>query len=183
MDVSLKKVAARSGPTLQTWITLKWLNLFMSFFRIWKSGIFVAICSWFRPFLWNHLGMRAFEKKVFKNLFSELGRKMSFSEKPQKLLNFDNALWPNHLAYSKPKGTCGKTMAISFIWHPGISNRPTCWVTMTLWKSWPQLSNLWWMPNSVSKGFGPIMTKGSCRRFQQYSLLCNEADLNFLFRQ
>ena len=144
MDVSLKKVAARSGPTLQTQITLKWLTLFMSFFRIWKSGIFVAICSWFHPFLWNRLGMRAFWKKVFKNLFSELGRKMRFSKKPQKLLNFDNALWPNHLAYSKPKGTCGKTMSISFhhfIWHPGISNWPTCWVTVTFRKSWPTSGN------------------------------------------
>ena len=109
----------------------------MSFFRIWKSGIFVVICSWFHPFLSNRLRMRAFWKKFFKNLFSELGRKMRFSEKPQKLLNFDNALWPNHLAYSKPKGTCGKTMSISFIWHPGISNWPTCWVTVTFWKSWP----------------------------------------------
>ena len=34
MDVSLEKVAARSGPTLQTNITLKWLTLIMSFFRI-----------------------------------------------------------------------------------------------------------------------------------------------------
>ena len=137
MDVSLKKVAARSGPTLQTQITLKWLTLFMSFFRIWKSGIFVAICSWFHPFLSNRLRMRAFWKKVFKNLFSELGRKMWFSEKRQKLLNFDNALWPNHLTYSKPKGICGKTKSISFFWHSGILNWPTCWVTVTLWKSWP----------------------------------------------
>ena len=34
MDVSLKKVDARSGPTLQKYITLKRLTLFMSFFRI-----------------------------------------------------------------------------------------------------------------------------------------------------
>ena len=141
MDVSLDKVAVRSGPTLQTQITLKWLTLFMSFFRIWKSGIFVAICSRFHPFLSNRLRMRAFWKKVFKNLFLELGRKMWFSEKRQKLLNFDNALWPNHLTYSKPIGICGKTKSISFIWHSGILNWPTCWVTVTLWKSWPTLGN------------------------------------------
>ena len=34
MDVSLEKVTARSGPTLQTSITQKRLTLFMSFFRI-----------------------------------------------------------------------------------------------------------------------------------------------------
>ena len=31
-----------------------------------------------------------------------------------------------------------------------------------------QLSNLWWMPNSVSKGFDTAMKKGSSRRFKQY---------------
>ena len=102
MDVSLKMSASLKGPTLQTWITQKWPNIFMCFFRIWKSGIFVAICSWFHPFLSNCLRMRAFWKKVFKNLFLELGRKMWFSEKRQKLLYFDKALWPNHLTYSKP---------------------------------------------------------------------------------
>ena len=60
MDVSHEKVAARSGTTLKTWITLRWLALFMSFFRVWKSGILMAICSWFHPFLSNRLRMRAF---------------------------------------------------------------------------------------------------------------------------
>ena len=109
----------------------------MSFFRIWKSGIFVAICSWFHPFLSNCLRMRAFWKKVFKNLFLELGRKMWFSEKRQKLLYFDKALWPNHLTYSKPLGISGKTMSISFIWYPGIWNLSSHWVTVALWKWWP----------------------------------------------
>ena len=109
----------------------------MSFFRIWKSGIFVAICSWFHPFLSNCLLMRAFWKKVFKNLFLELGRKMWFSEKRQKLLYFDKALWPNHLTYSKPLGISGKTMSISFIWYPGIWNLSSHWVTVALWKWWP----------------------------------------------
>ena len=109
MDVSLKMSASLKGPTLQTWITKKWPNIFMCFFRIWKYGIFVAICSWFHPFLSNCLLMRAFWKKVFKNLFLELGRKMWFSEKRQKLLYFDKALWPNHLTYSKPLGISGKT--------------------------------------------------------------------------
>ena len=30
----------------------------------------------------------------------------------------------------------------------------------------PQLSNLWWMPNSVSIGFGTAMKMGSSRRFK-----------------
>ena len=109
----------------------------MCFFRIWKYGIFVAICSWFHPFLSNCLLMRAFWKKVFKNLFLELGRKMWFSEKRQKLLYFDKALWPNHLTYSKPLGISGKTMSISFIWYPGIWNLSSHWVTVALWKRWP----------------------------------------------
>ena len=98
---------------------------------------FVAICSWFHPFLSNCLRMRAFWKKVFKNLFLELGRKMWFSEKRQKLLYFDKALWPNHLTYSKPLGISGKTMSISFIWYPGIWNLSSHWVTVALWKWWP----------------------------------------------
>ena len=134
MDVSLKMSASLKWPTLQTWITQKWPNIFMCFFRIWKSGIFVAICSWFHPFLSDCLLMRAFWKKVFKKLFLELGRKLWFSEKCQKLLNFNNGLWPNHLTYSKPKGICGKTKSISFIWLLGILNWPSCWVTVTLWK-------------------------------------------------
>ena len=35
-------------------------------------------------------------------------------------------------------------------------------------KSFTQLSNLWWMPNSVSKGFDTAMKMGSTRRFKQY---------------
>ena len=31
-----------------------------------------------------------------------------------------------------------------------------------------QLSNLWWMPNSVSKGFDTAMKTGSSRRFKRY---------------
>ena len=31
-----------------------------------------------------------------------------------------------------------------------------------------QLSNLWWMPNSVSKCFGTAMRTGSSRRFKRY---------------
>ena len=32
----------------------------------------------------------------------------------------------------------------------------------------PQLSNLWWMPNSVRMGFGTAMRTGSSRRFKRY---------------
>ena len=32
----------------------------------------------------------------------------------------------------------------------------------------PQLSNLWWIPNSVSKGFDAVMKTGSSRRFKRY---------------
>ena len=94
--------------------------------------------------------MRAFWKKVFKNLFLELGRKMWFSEKRQKLLYFDKALWPNHLTYSKPLGISGKTMSISFIWYPGIWNLSSHWVTVALWKWWP------------SKGSGRKWVIGPC---------------------
>ena len=42
----------------------------------------------------------------------------------------------------------------------------------TLWRhrslSLPQLSNLWWIPNSVSKGFDTAMKRGSSRRFKRY---------------
>ena len=31
-----------------------------------------------------------------------------------------------------------------------------------------QLSNIWWMPNSVSKGFDTAMRTGSSRRFKRY---------------
>ena len=31
-----------------------------------------------------------------------------------------------------------------------------------------QLSNLWWIPNSVCIGFGPAMKTGSSRRFKRY---------------
>ena len=32
----------------------------------------------------------------------------------------------------------------------------------------PQISNLWWMPNSVSKGFDTAVKMGSSRRFKRY---------------
>ena len=101
MDVSLKMSASLKGPTIQIWITKKWPNIYMCFFRIWKCGIFVAICSWFHPFLSNCLQMRAFWKKVFKSLFSAQGKKFRFSEKWKKVLDFDNALWPNYSTYNK----------------------------------------------------------------------------------
>ena len=84
--------------------------------------------------------MRAFWKKVFKNLFLELGRKMWFSKKHQKLLYFDKALWPNHLTYSKPLSISGKTMSISFIHFVGlrISDHPfeTCWYCWRYREPW-----------------------------------------------
>ena len=33
---------------------------------------------------------------------------------------------------------------------------------------WPQLSNLWWLPNSVSKGFGTAIKTVSLRRVKRY---------------
>ena len=33
----------------------------------------------------------------------------------------------------------------------------------------PQLSNLWWMPNSVCSGFGTAMRMGSFRLFKRYT--------------
>ena len=96
MDISSGMSAARSGPTLQTWITQKWLNIFMSFFSVWKSGIFVTIWNFFHAFLSNRLWRRAFWKWVFKKRISALGRNMWFSKKHQKVPDFDNTLWPNH---------------------------------------------------------------------------------------
>ena len=105
MDISPKKSAVWSGPTLQYWIIGKWLNIFLSFFRIWKSGIFVAIWSWFYAFLSNRLGIRAFWKKNLDFVFTAgLGRKKGSYEKHQKALNFVNVLLPNHLVYNKAKG-------------------------------------------------------------------------------
>ena len=74
-------------------------------------------------------------KKVLKQFFLDLGRNMWFSKIRQKLLKL------NHLTYIKPKGIWGKTKVITFIWHPRILNFPTCWVTVTLWKSWPTLGD------------------------------------------
>ena len=36
-----------------------------------------------------------------------------------------------------------------------------------VWKA-TQLSNLWWIPNSIRIGFGPVMKTGSSRQFKQY---------------
>ena len=83
--------------------------------------------------------MRAVWKKVFKNLFSAQCEKFRFSEKCQKVLDFDNALWPNHSSHNKAKGIYGKMISISFIWHPGVWNMPTGWVTMAQGKSWPHV--------------------------------------------
>ena len=41
-----------------------------------------------------------------------------------------------------------------------------CHTRQNLWPS--QLSNLWWMSNSVCMGFGTAMRTGSSRRFKQY---------------
>ena len=71
------------------------------------------------------------------------------------------------------------------IYHPGLVSsvqwRPRSLVTNTFFpfrlssiKIWfdiihvkAQLSNLWWMPNSVRIGFGPAMKTGSSRRFKR----------------
>ena len=41
-------------------------------------------------------------------------------------------------------------------------------VEFILFQRWIQLSNLWWMPNSVSKGFDIAMKMGSSRRFKRH---------------
>ena len=75
MDVSLKMSASLSGPTLQTWITQKWLNIFKSLFlymKIWDICDCLQLVSWIF-FKWGH-----FEKKVFKNMFSAQGKNSDF---------------------------------------------------------------------------------------------------------
>ena len=99
----------------------------------------MTFSSWFQKFSSNSLQMRAVWKKVFKNLFSAQCEKFSFSEKCQKVLDFDNALWPNHSTHNKAKGIYGKMISISFIWHPRVWNMPTGWVTMAQGKSWPHV--------------------------------------------
>ena len=54
--------------------------------------------------------------------------------------------------------------------------KPTCSLKSSTWSNielrvhWvTQLSNLQWMPNSVSIGFGTAMKTGSSRRFRRYS--------------
>ena len=42
-----------------------------------------------------------------------------------------------------------------------------------------QLSNLWWMPNSVSKGFDTAMKTGSSRRFKRYPTTYSECQVSF----
>ena len=44
-----------------------------------------------------------------------------------------------HLTHNKAKGISGKMISISFIWHPGVWNMPTGWVTMAQGKSWPHV--------------------------------------------
>ena len=48
------------------------------------------------------------------------------------------------------------------------NNSPTL-LFMDWFHSSSQLSNLWWMPNSVPIGFGPAVKMGSSRRFKWYS--------------
>ena len=72
-------------------------------------------------------------------MFSAQGKKFWFSEKCQKVLDFDNALWSNHSTHNKAKGIFGKMISISFIWHPGVWNIPTGWITIAQGKSWPHV--------------------------------------------
>ena len=45
-------------------------------------------------------------------------------------------------------------------WRMGLKDSVKAWS--------PQLSNLWWMANSVSKGFDTARRTGSSRRFKRY---------------
>ena len=56
-------------------------------------------------------------------------------------------------------------------WIPSKWNIMVSWLVSSIEKVLKisaQLSNLWWMPNSVSKGFDTAMKTGSARRFQRY---------------
>ena len=52
-----------------------WLNVFRASCWIQISGIFVAVGSWFHALPSSFFQMKAFKKKVFKKLFSVLGKK------------------------------------------------------------------------------------------------------------
>ena len=130
---------------------------------IWKFGIFVTVSSWFQKISSNSLQMRAVWKKVFKNLFSARCDKFSFLEKCQKVLDFDNALWPNHSTHNKAKGIYGKMIFISFIWHPRVWNMPTGWVTMAQGKSWPHvgIGKKWVIrPYHLACPWSRVLTRG-----------------------
>ena len=56
-------------------------------------------------------------------------------------------------------------------WIPSKWNIMVSWLVSSIGKVLKissQLSNLWWMPNSVSKGFDTAMRTGSSRRFKRY---------------
>ena len=55
--------------------------------------------------------------------------------------------WPSVLMYCVKASHC---VHVWYIYYP------------------PQLSNLWWMPNSVSKGFDTTMRMGSSRQVKRY---------------
>ena len=58
----------------------------------------------------------------------------------------------HQLAWASPKTTVKR-------WNSSLMN---------YWSHQAQLSNLWWMPNSVSKGFDTAMKTSSSWRFKRY---------------
>ena len=110
MDVSLRMSTSLSGPTPQTWIAQKLLNVSKSFFlyiKFWDICGYLQLvsCIFIKQSSNENILKKSFQ--VFKNLLSPQGKKIWFSEKCQKVLDFDNALWSNHSTHNKAKGIFG----------------------------------------------------------------------------
>ena len=77
--------------------------------------------------------------------------------------------WQNSCHWS---GTCVRELAVSCIVVMCLQSLIVKFDTRVdfQWnfKAETQLSNLWWMPNSVSKGFDSAMKTGSSRRFKRH---------------
>ena len=65
--------------------------------------------------------------------------------------------------------TCNTLQQAASCVSSNISNHVTLFYKLAKWEqsSGSPISNLWWMPNSISSGFDHATRKGSSRQFQQ----------------
>ena len=96
------------------------------------------------------------------------------------IILFSSMMRPSRIAKSTwgISGWWFKSMTIVSITQPHLDalDEKLMWQGFCQGQKWiyddtitvTQLSNLWWVPNSVSIGFGPAMKTGSSRRFKRY---------------